>query len=213
VPLNERVSSWWSGMEERVPLLTLAIGGSTVLAALAILFGFIGIVITSTSSSDKLTGATLSGFGVVLATLAIALVALDGAARRPSPPPWGPAFYVGAALVGVSLLFSVLGAIKAFGSGVEQFDGFWAWLPFGTIFAFLAAGWLLLLAPASRQIAKIFTGVAAGASAVLAVIGLATGVGASIDSTSFYSHGLAWLSWAFVWAVLAIAGGLAQREP
>lgn len=198
-------------MERRVPLLTPTTAGAAALAGLGLLFGFIGLIVTS-SGSNKITGATLSSFGLVLTVLAVALVAVDTGGRRVDPRQWRPALFIGAGLAGAALLFSLIGAVKAAGDGFDSFDGYWSWLPFGTNFAFLCIGWLLLMRPAPQMLARIFVGATAGMAAIFALVGLATGIGAGI---SFYGvpHGAEWFAWAVVWGVLAIAGGLSQRSP
>lgn len=198
-------------MERRVPLLTLATAGAGALGGLGLLMGFIGLIVTS-SGSHKATGSTLSGFGVTLTVLAVALVAFDRGGRRTDPRDWRPALWVGAGLAGAALLFSLIGAVKAAGSGADAYDGYWAWLPFGTEFAFLCVGWLLLMRPAPQLLARIFVGGTAGMSAIFALVGLATGVGGSYNYASLSTKGSEWLSWAVVWGVLAIAGGLSQRS-
>jgi zinc-ribbon domain len=211
VPLRERVTTWWDDLERRVPLLTLPVAGAAVLAGLGVLLGFVGLLLTITGNSHKVSGATLCGFGVVLAVLAVSLVAFDRGGRPPGID-WQPALYVAAGLAGAAVLFSVIGVVQAHSSGPEQFDGYWAWMPFGTMFAFLCLGWLLLLRPLPASLARMVFGVAAGVAGVLALIGLATGLGDDGTTAAFYSNGLAWLAWALVWAFLAVAGALSVRE-
>jgi hypothetical protein len=195
-----------------VPLLTPFVGGAALLAGFGILFGFIGLVVTSASNSNKVSGATLTGFGVVLAALAVALIVLDQAPRKPKSELGNLGIFVGAGLAAVTLLFSLIGLVKAFSTGAESFDGYWAWMPFGTTFAFICVGWLYLMRPAAAIVARIFTAATAGMSFILALVGLATGLGSGFSYPAFYpAHGLAWLSWALVWAVVAIAGGLSRR--
>jgi zinc-ribbon domain len=210
VPVTAQVSSWWGDVRQRAPFLTLPVAGGAALAGLALLIGFVGVVVTSASSSNKASGATLTNFGMVLAAIAVALVVLDRAGSKVEPPVWRPAIFVGGGILAVGALFSLIGLVKAYDFGPEAFDGYWAWLPFGATFALIGAGFGHLMRPVPALPAKIFAASTGGVALVLALVGLGTGLGSDF-TVSYIPHGVPWLSWALVWAIVAIAGGLSQR--
>ncbi len=188
------------------PRLGLALG----LVAAALLLSLISLVIASTASpftNSPYRAFVWASFAGVLSVLALAAFA----AARSDGSVWTVETdrKIGAALAAVAVVVGFVGVIVA-QSANELRASFSvpAWVSFADVWAFAAFGWLVYTKPIQTD-RGLRIGAGAGCAAVvIAIIGLAVGLGDRADVLR--SQG--WFGWATVLAVLAVAAVFGRRS-
>jgi hypothetical protein len=175
-----------------------------------ILLTFVGSVVASSGSvttTSAAHGTIWAALGVVLAVLALASLRL----ARAETGVWSPRrdLVVGAVLASVAGLLGLVDVIVVHAASAARGGAAGpAWGFAGYAWAFTAVAWLAYTRPIQRGRALVLAGISAALSLLLAVVGLAIGLG---DTAKDISRGGAWFSWALIFAFLAVAAVFGRR--